>query len=180
MSKAKMTEMDGAYLGDSRLLKGDYIENVEDSDGKLDKTQMMMKKLMDEMTILKSAALSSSAINTDLQTKAEISARETAAIKSESAILVTKVSVLETFKTRQLSDKIMNTAAQIILFLIGDQPLKLSSKGAKSKFQKEEAKAKAAAVDVFISNFSTQADELILARNILIHPSSKDVLEGWI
>lgn len=58
MSKAKMTEMDGAYLGDSRLLKGDYIENVEDSDGKLDKTQMMMKKLMDEMTILKSAALS--------------------------------------------------------------------------------------------------------------------------
>ena len=56
-------------------------------------------------------------------------------------------------------------------------PLKLSSKGAKSKFIKEEAKAKAAAVDIFISNFSTQADELIVARNVLIHPISKDILD---
>jgi len=35
--------------------------------------------------------------------------------------------------------------------------LKLTSKAAKTKFQKEEAKAKAAAVGVFISNVVTQA-----------------------
>jgi len=52
-----VTEIDGEYLGDSRLLKGDCIENLEDSDRKIDKTQMMMNKLMDEMSILKSAAL---------------------------------------------------------------------------------------------------------------------------
>ena len=69
-----MTEIDGEYLGDSRLLKGDCIENLEDSDRKIDKTQMMMNKLMDEMSILKSAALSLSALIYDLQMKAEISA----------------------------------------------------------------------------------------------------------
>jgi hypothetical protein len=168
----------------SEQLIAGLLEEKSSSASALSEIKSMVQKLTTQVTIMAANITDLTSDNvilkkeiTDLTYDNVILKKKITDLTSDNVILKNNVDDISSIVNSLFKIRLMNTATQIILFLVGEQPRSFSSPPALTRFNNAAKQDKRDKIAAFIVNFELQANDLISTRNEIVHPGSIDALD---